>query len=229
MKFNILLVEDDEQIREIMKDYFSASGYTVFEAEDGEEAITAFNSQKIDLVILDIMLPKLDGWEVCKNIRNSSNVPIIMLTARTNTQDQLLGFELGADEYVSKPFSYKVLVARAAALLNRVYTSQDNSTYEIIKFGDIEINKSSHEVRVNNSLIELSPKEYSLLLCLFENKGVVMSRETLLDKVWGFDYFGDTRAVDTYIKKLRKKLLTASSYIKTVTGSGYKLEVNDEN
>lgn len=225
---NILLVEDDTQIRTILKDYFVKSNFKVLEACDGEEAINIFENSSVDLIILDIMLPKIDGFGVLARIRAKSLVPIIMLTARTEDDDQLLGFRIGADDYVPKPFSFKVLVARAEALLKRSEMQCNKEETNIISISDIEINKLSYQVKVDNNVLDLSPKEYELLLLLVENKGIVLSRETLLNKIWGYDYFGDERAVDTYIKKLRKKLNDKSKYIKTVTGIGYKFEVTNE-
>lgn len=202
MEKKVLIVEDEARIREITSDYFKASGFEVYEAENGKEAIEVFDLNKVDLIILDIMMPQLDGWEVCKRIRNKSDVPIIILTARSDEDDKPLGFELGADEYVTKPFSPKVLVARAKTLFKRI----DGNTGKNgnIRINGIEINKQAYKVKVNEEELDLSPKEYSLLLYLVENKGIVLSRDSILNSVWGYDYFGDARVVDTHIKKLRK-------------------------
>jgi DNA-binding response OmpR family regulator len=220
----VLIVEDEERIREITSDYFQASDFSVLEAKDGKEALDVFKINKIDLIILDIMMPKLDGWSVCKRIRKNSDVPIILLTARSDEDDQLLGFELGADEYVTKPFSPKVLVAKAKTLLNRI-EGNIGKNHRYIKTAEIEINKNSYVVTVADQAIDLAPKEYDLLCYMIENKGIVLSRESILNHVWGYDYFGDTRAVDTHIKKLRKKLGEQSKYIHTIIGKGYKFEV----
>lgn len=224
MEKNILIVEDEERMREITCDYFKISGFNVFEAVDGKEALDIFEVKKIDLVILDIMIPELDGWSVCRRIRKKSDVPIIMLTARGDEEDKLMGFELGADEYVTKPFSPKVLVARAKALIKRV---EGNKSFDnlIINIGGIEINKQSYKVKIDCEEIDLAPKEYKLLLYFIENKGIVLTREGILNNVWGYDYFGDLRVVDTHIKKLRKKLRDKYSYIQTVIRVGYKFEV----
>lgn len=229
MSKSVLLIEDDSHIRGIMRDYFINSGFKVYEAPDGRIGIDTFDSNEIDIVILDIMLPELDGWSVCRRIRKESNVPIIMLTARGDDEDQLMGFELGADEYVTKPFSYKVLVARAKALMKRSSKDSSESIDSSINRGAIHINLSGHEVKIDDSIVELSPKEYDLLLYLIKNEGIVLQRNQILDAIWGVDYVGETRAVDTYIKKLRKKLGDRGKYIKTITAVGYKLEVKDEN
>ncbi len=224
MEKKVLIVEDEARIREITSDYFKASGFEVYEAENGKEAIEVFDLNKVDLIILDIMMPQLDGWEVCKRIRNKSDVPIIILTARSDEDDKLLGFELGADEYVTKPFSPKVLVARAKTLFKRI----DGNTGKNgnIRINGIEINKQAYKVKVNEEELDLSPKEYSLLLYLVENKGIVLSRDSILNSVWGYDYFGDARVVDTHIKKLRKKLGDQAEHIKTIIRVGYKFEVS---
>ena len=224
MRKNILIVEDEDRIREITCDYFKISDFNVFEAANGQEALDIFELNKIDLVILDIMIPEIDGWAVCKRIRKKSDVPIIILTARDDDADKLMGFELGADDYVTKPFSPKVLVARATTLLKRVEgkVCLNNS---IINTGDIKINKESYTVKIDDEEITLAPKEYSLLLYLIENTGRVLSRESILNNIWGYDYFGDLRVVDTHIKKLRKKLKNKCTYIQTVIRVGYKFEV----
>ncbi|MGL4655647.1 MAG: response regulator transcription factor [Sarcina sp.] len=226
MNKNILIVEDELRIRILLRDYFRKDGFTITEASDGEEALKAFSESNIDLVILDIMMPKINGFEVCKTIRSVSNIPIILLTAREEEEDKLHGYDLGADDYVTKPFSPKVLVAKAKALLKR--TESDNINKNLSNFNGLKINKLSHEVTLDGNELSLSPKEYDLLLYLTSNKGIALSRDKILDNVWGYDYFGDIRTVDTNIKRLREKLLHKSSYITTVRGSGYKFEVKDE-
>ncbi|MGL4742574.1 MAG: response regulator transcription factor [Sarcina sp.] len=226
MNKNILIVEDELRIIILLRDYLKKDGFIVIEASDGEEALKSFSETNIDLVILDIMMPKIDGFEVCKTIRSVSNIPIILLTAREEEEDKLLGYELGADDYVTKPFSPKVLVAKVKALLKRTQT--DNINKNLSNFNGLKINKLSHEVMLDGRELSLSPKEYDLLLYLTSNKGIALSRDKILDNVWGYDYFGDIRTVDTNIKRLREKLLHKSSYITTVRGSGYKFEVKDE-
>ncbi|MDP5275592.1 response regulator transcription factor [Chengkuizengella axinellae] len=227
MDRTILFVEDEERLREIGVDYFSSEGFTVLEAGDGKQALELFEVNHVDLLILDVMLPELDGWAVCKRIRNESDVPIIMLTARTEEEDKLMGFDLGADEYVTKPFSPKVLVARAKTLIKRAEGTIGNNN-EKIKLNDIEINKKSRQVKVENRELTLTHKEYELLVYLIENKGIVLTREKLLNQVWGYDFFGDLRTVDTHIKKIRSKLGQKAKFIKTVIRTGYKFEVENE-
>lgn len=218
----LLIVEDEFRIRLLLKDYFIREDFNILEASNGKEAIEIFSKNKVDLVVLDIMMPELDGFEVCKIIREASSTPIIMLTAREEEDDKLLGYNLGADDYITKPFSPKVLVAKVKALLKRTDSHKDTS---ILEFNGLTINKLSHEVLVNNNAINLSPKEYDLLIYLSSNEGIALSRDQILDNVWGIDYYGDTRTVDTNIKRLREKLLNKSDYITTVRGSGYKFEV----
>lgn len=225
MNKNVLLVEDDARIREIVVDYFSKEDFQIFEAENGREALELFELQKVDLVLLDIMIPEVDGWSVCKKIRKASDVPIIMLTSRADEDDKLMGYDFGVDDYVTKPFSPRVLVAKAKMLLKRAEGSMGR-TDGLISCNNIEINKLSHTVKIGNAVIELAPKEYELLVYLVENKGIVLSRESILNKVWGYDFYGDLRAVDTHIKKLRRKLGDKSVYITTVIGSGYRFEVS---
>jgi two-component system, OmpR family, response regulator len=224
MQRNILIVEDEQKLREITVDYFKNEGFHVFEAENGQQAIDLFKEEEIHLIILDIMLPELDGWSVCRRIRKVSNVPIIMLTARSDEDDKLLGFELGADEYVTKPFSPKVLVARSKAMVKR---AEGNAGKEegLLSIGGIEVNQLSRMVRVDGEEIILTHKEFELLTYLIENKGIVLSRDNLLNQIWGYDYFGDDRTVDTHIKKLRKKLGKKAIHIRTVIRAGYKFEV----
>ncbi len=225
---NILVVEDEKRMREIICDYFEMDGYTVFQAGDGIEAMRLFEKEAIDLVLLDIMMPGLDGWSVCRRIRKKSNVLIVILSARSDEDDKLLGFELGADEYVTKPFSPKVLVAQVKTLLNRFQaTANDKNTENqgIIIRNEIRIDQDAYVVKVNHVEIVLNRKEYDVLLYLMKNEGIVLNRERIIDSVWGYDYIGDGRVVDTNIKTIRKKLGDASRYIHTVVGVGYRFEV----
>ena len=222
-KIKVLMVDDESRMRKLVNDFLSRKNYEVIEACDGEEAIDKFYADKdIALVILDVMMPKMDGWEVCREIRKNSSVPIIMLTAKSEENDELTGFECGADEYISKPFSPKILTARVDALVRRTYQI-DNS--EIIEIGGIEIDKAAHIVRIDGNEIELSYKEFELLTYFVENKGIALSREKILNNVWNYDYFGDARTIDTHVKKLRSKLGKKGEYIKTIWGMGYKFEV----
>lgn len=226
----ILIVEDEERMRKLLKDYFKNSGFNVLEAENGIEALKVFKENKIDLLILDIMMPYMDGFTVCNEIRKNAETPIIILTAKGEEEDKLLGYELGADDYVTKPFSPKVLVAKARALIKRSSTSEvDNNqnNLNIMNFNGLKINETSHVVTIDGEEILLSPKEYDLLLYFVKNKDIALTRDTILDKVWGFDYFGGLRTVDTHVKRLREKLKNKASYIVTVRGSGYKFEVRE--
>ena len=219
----ILVVDDESRMRKLVNDFLTKHGYTVLEAENGEEALDIFYTDKnISLIILDVMMPKMDGWQVCREIRKDSRVPIVMLTAKSEECDELLGFELGVDEYISKPFSPKILVARVDSILRRINKLDSN---EIVSAGDISIDKSAHQVKVGKENIELSFKEFELLLYFIENKGIALSREKILNNVWNYDYFGDARTVDTHVKKLRNKLGVSGEYIKTIWGMGYKFEV----
>ena len=219
----ILVVDDEARMRKLVKDFLTRENYIVKEAADGEEAIDIFfEDNDIDLVILDVMMPKMDGWEVCKEIRQFSKVPIIMLTAKGEESDELLGFELGVDEYISKPFSPKILVARVNAILRRTGNVDENET---MTAGDIEVNQAAHTVTVKGEPIELSFKEFELLEYFIKNKGIALSRENILNNVWNYDYFGDARTIDTHVKKLRAKLGDAGDYIQTIWGMGYKFEV----
>ncbi|MBE5940553.1 MAG: response regulator transcription factor [Lachnospiraceae bacterium] len=219
----VLLVDDEARMRKLVKDFLVKKNYQVVEAEDGSIALEKFYEDKdIDIIILDVMMPKVDGWQVCKEIRKESKVPIIMLTAKSEEQDELLGFELGVDEYISKPFSPKILVARVDAILRR--TSQMDSE-GIINVGNIEFNKIAHVVKICGEPIELSYKEFELLNYFIENAGIALSREKILNNVWNYDYFGDARTIDTHVKKLRSKLGEQADYIKTIWGLGYKFEV----
>ena len=220
----ILVVDDESRMRKLLRDFLSAKGYQILEAEDGEKAIEVFeeNKNKVKLILLDVMMPKLDGWSVLRKIRQDSNVPVIMLTARGEEQDELFGFELGVDEYISKPFSPKILVARVEAILRRTNALDDGD----IEVGGICINQSAHEVKIDGKQIELSFKEFELLTYFVTNQGVALSRERILNNVWNYDYFGDARTIDTHVKKLRSKLGEKGEYIKTIWGMGYKFEVS---
>lgn len=220
----ILVVDDESRMRKLIKDFLVKNGYDVLEAENGEDAMDAFfENKEIILVILDVMMPKMDGWEVCREIRKNSKVPIIMLTAKSGEADELKGFELGVDEYISKPFSPKILVARVEAVLRR---SNATVSEEMIIAGSIRIDKSAHQVMIDEELIELSYKEFELLTYFVENQGIALSREKILNNVWNYDYFGDARTIDTHVKKLRSKMGTkGNEYIKTIWGIGYKFEV----
>ena len=226
-ELKILVVDDEARMRKIVKDFLVAKDYTVLEAANGEEAIDIMydSSQKIDLVILDIMMPKMDGWETCREIRKISKVPIIMLTAKGDESDELLGYELGIDEYITKPFSPKILVARIDAILRRTKKLNEE---DVIRAGKLEINKTSHVVKVDGKEVELSFKEFELLCYFTENKGIALSREKILNSVWNYDYFGDARTIDTHVKKIRSKLGECGEYIKTIWGMGYKFEVPEE-
>lgn len=219
----VLVVDDEARMRKLVKDFLTVKGFQVIEAENGEEAVDIFFEQKdIALILLDVMMPKMDGWEVCKTIRQYSQVPIIMLTARSEERDELQGFKLGVDEYISKPFSPKILVARVAAILRR--TKQVN--VDASDVGGIRIDKAAHQVTIDGEPIELSYKEFELLTYFVENQGLALSREKILNHVWNYDYFGDARTIDTHVKKLRSKMGEKGEYIKTIWGMGYKFEVN---
>ena len=221
----VLMVDDESRMRKLVSDFLTRKGYQVIEAGDGEEAIDKFYEDKnISLVILDVMMPKMNGWDTCRQIRKNSNVPIIMLTAKSDEASELNGFDCGADEYISKPFSPKILTARVDALIRRSY-SIDSS--EMIDVGGIVINKAAHIVKINDEEIELSFKEFELLAYFVENQGVALSREKILNNVWNYDYFGDARTIDTHVKKLRSKLKDKGDYIRTIWGMGYKFEVEE--
>ncbi|MGP1588512.1 response regulator transcription factor [Oribacterium sp. oral taxon 102] len=224
-KLKILIVDDEERMRKLLSDFLKIRDFTVLEAGDGEAAVELFfEQQDIALVILDVMMPRMDGWQVLKAIREHSRVPVIMLTARSEETDELRGFEYGADEYISKPFSPKILVARVEAILRR----SGMNAAEKLKLGGIEIDKSAHTVSVEGRDIELSFKEYELLLYFVENKGIALSREKILNNVWNYDYFGDARTIDTHVKKLRAKLGDKGEYIRTVWGMGYKFDPEEK-
>ncbi len=222
-KLKILVVDDESRMRKLVKDFLVRSNYDVIEAENGEQALDIFFQTKgIALIILDIMMPKIDGWQVCREIRQYSNVPIIMLTAKGDEKDELLGFELGVDEYISKPFSPKILVARVEAVLRRTAGIDE----EVIVIGGITLDKAAHQLRINDEPIDLSYKEFELLTYFVVNNGVALSREKILNNVWNYDYFGDARTIDTHVKKLRSKMGDKGKYIKTIWGLGYKFEVD---
>ncbi len=222
-KLKILVVDDESRMRKLVKDFLVRKNYDVIEAENGEQAIDLFFSKKdIALIILDVMMPKLDGWQVCREIRQYSKVPIIMLTAKSDEKDELLGFDLGVDEYISKPFSPKILVARVEAVLRRTSVVEEES----IEVGGIVLDKSAHQVKIDGQEIDLSFKEFELLTYFVTNQGVALSREKILNNVWNYDYFGDARTIDTHVKKLRSKMGPKGDFIKTIWGLGYKFEVD---
>lgn len=223
-ELKILVVDDEARMRKIIRDFLAAKDYVVLEAADGQEALEImYKDNKIDLVILDVMMPRMDGWQCLKEIRKISKLPVIMLTAKSDETDELLGFDLGVDEYITKPFSPKVLVARIDALLRR---SNKLNDVDIIREGKIEVNKTSHVVIVDGREVDLSFKEFELLCYFMENKGIALSREKILNSVWNYDYFGDARTIDTHVKKIRSKLGDCGEYIKTIWGMGYKFEVD---
>lgn len=222
-KTKILVVDDESRMRKLVKDFLVRQGYTVLEAADGMEAMDYFYEDKdIALIILDVMMPKMDGWQVCREIRMHSKVPIIVLTARSEERDELQGFDLGVDEYISKPFSPKILVARVEAILRR---TQGSGNTDEISAGGIVVDKAAHTVMSDGSPVDLSFKEFELLTYFIENQGIALSREKILNNVWNYDYFGDARTIDTHVKKLRSKLGDKGEYIKTIWGMGYKFEV----
>lgn len=221
-KLKILVVDDESRMRKLVKDFLVKNNYDVLEAEDGAQAVDIFFEQNdIALIILDVMMPKMDGWQVCREIRAYSKVPIIMLTAKADEKDELQGFELGVDEYISKPLSPKILVARVEAILRR---TNQVSTDELLEAGGIRIDKAAHSVTVDSQPIDLSYKEFELLTYFVENKGIALSREKILNSVWNYDYFGDARTIDTHVKKLRSKMGDKGELIKTIWGMGYKFE-----
>ena len=221
MNNKILVVDDESRIRKIIRDFLVREGYVVCEAEDGEATLDIFCSNNdIDLIIMDVMMPKMDGWQLCKEVRKLSKVPILMLTAKSEEQDELKGFELGVDEYISKPFSPKILTARVNALLRR--TTGDNE--EILDIAGITVNKIAHTVTIDGKEIDLSFKEFELLTYFMENRGIALSREKILNNVWNYDYYGDARTIDTHVKKLRSKMGEKGKFISTIWGMGYKFE-----
>ena len=219
----VLVVDDESRMRKLVKDFLMQKGFNVLEAADGEEALRVFeeNQNKLSLILLDVMMPKLDGWSVLRQIRQTSKIPIIMLTARGEEQDELFGFELGVDEYISKPFSPKILVARVEAILNRTRVNENN----VKDYGGITIDTDGRTVKVDGKEIELSLREYELLKYLIDNSGIALSREKILNNVWNYDYYGDSRTIDSHIKKVRHKLGKKGKYIETMRGVGYKFEV----
>ena len=224
-KMKILVVDDESRMRKLVKDFLTRAGYQVLEAGDGMEAMDLFYEDKdIALIILDVMMPKMDGWQVCREVREHSKVPIIMLTARSEERDELQGFELGVDEYISKPFSPKILVARVGAILRR---TNGTDMSDILDAGGIKIDKAAHSVMIDDKPIDLSYKEFELLTYFVENQGIALSREKILNNVWNYRYFGDARTIDTHVKKLRSKLGDKGEYIKTIWGMGYKFEVEE--
>ena len=223
-KIKILVVDDESRMRKLVRDFLEREGFQVLEAGDGLEAMEFFYGDKdISLLILDVMMPKMDGWQVCREVRQASKVPIIMLTARSEERDELQGFELGVDEYISKPFSPKILVARVEAILRR---SNVLDSEEVSDAGGIVIDKAAHQVTIDGKGIELSYKEFELLTYFVENQSIALSREKILNNVWNYDYFGDARTIDTHVKKLRSKMGEKGNYIRTIWGMGYKFEVD---
>ena len=221
-RLKVLVVDDESRMRKLVKDFLLRQNYEVLEAENGEAAVDTFFAVKdIALIILDVMMPKMDGWQVCREIRQYSNVPIIMLTAKSDERDELTGFELGVDEYISKPFSPKILMARVEAILRRTSAMEGDA----MEIGGIVLDKAAHEIRIDGMPLELSVKEFELLTYFMLNKGVALSREKILNNVWNYDYFGDARTIDTHVKKLRSKMGEKGDYIKTIWGMGYKFEV----
>ena len=221
-KLKILVVDDESRMRKLVKDFLVKQNDEVMEAGDGSEALDIFfENQDIALIILDVMMPRMDGWQVCREVRNYSKVPIIMLTARTDERDELQGFQLGVDEYIAKPFSPKILVARVEAILRRTNQLTED---EVLSCGGISIDQAAHVVTIDGKTVDLSFKEFELLTYFMENKGIALSRERILNSVWNYDYFGDARTIDTHVKKLRSKLGEKGDLIKTVWGMGYKLE-----
>lgn len=221
-KSKILVVDDESRMRKLVRDFLVKNNYEVVEAADGAEALDLFfEKNDVDLVILDVMMPKMDGWQVCREIRAYSKVPIIMLTAKSDERDELLGFELGVDEYISKPFSPKILVARVEAILRRTGQAAAET---VVEAGGIRLDKQAHSVTVGEEVIDLSYKEFELLAYFMENKGIALSREKILNSVWNYDYFGDARTIDTHVKKLRSKMGAKGELIKTIWGMGYKFE-----
>ena len=219
----ILIVDDESRMRKLLKDFLTVKGYQILEASDGEKAIQIYeeNKNKIKLILLDVMMPKLDGWSVLRKIRQESDIPVIMLTARGEEQDELFGFELGVDEYISKPFSPKILVARVEAILKRVY----GSTKEVKDYDGIMIDQEGRTVKVDGKTIDLSLREYELLKYLLDNENIALSRDKILNNVWNYDYYGDSRTIDSHIKKIRHKLGKKGRYIETIRGIGYKFEI----
>ena len=223
-KIKILVVDDESRMRKLVRDFLEREGFEVLEAGDGVEAMDLFYEEKeVALVILDVMMPKMDGWQTLREIRQTSQVPVIMLTARSEERDELQGFKLGVDEYISKPFSPKILVARVEAVLRR---SHAVGVGEVLESGGITVDKAAHQVKIDGKEIDLSFKEFELMAYFVENQGIALSREKILNNVWNYDYFGDARTIDTHVKKLRSKMGEKGNYIKTIWGMGYKFEVD---
>ena len=222
----VLVVDDESRMRKLIKDFLAQKGYSILEAVDGEDALKVFteNQNQINLILLDVMMPKLDGWSVLRQIRQTSKVPIIMLTARGEEQDELFGFELGVDEYIAKPFSPKILVARVEALLKRTMGDKN----EVKDYGGITIDPEGRTVKVDGKTVELSLREYELLKYLVDNQNIALSRDKILNNVWNYDYYGDSRTIDSHIKKIRHKLGKKGKYIETMRGVGYKFEVKEK-
>ena len=224
-RMKILIVDDESRIRKLVKDFLAKNNYEVLEAEDGSQALDIFFEQKdIALIILDVMMPKMDGWEVCREIRQFSKVRIIMLTAKADEKDELQGFQMGVDEYISKPFSPKILVARVGAILRR---TNQLEIEENLEAGGIIVDKTAHNVTIDGEAVDLSYKEFELLTYFLENEGIALSREKILNNVWNYDYFGDARTIDTHVKKLRSKMGEKGDFIKTIWGMGYKFETEN--
>ena len=221
---NVLIAEDEQKLREIVVKYLKKEGYNVFEAEDGEKALEVFNDNPVDIVILDVMMPNVDGWSCCREIRKTSDVPILMLTARSEENDRVFGFELGADDYVTKPFSNRELMMRVKSLIRR----SSKGTDTVLEAGKIKINVRAHRVIMDGKELELSPKEYDLLMFFWENCYIALSREKIIDKIWGYDYYGDMRTIDTHIKRLRSKIKDSGCEIQTVRGVGYRFYISEE-
>ena len=221
---NVLIAEDETKLREIVVKYLKKEGYNAFEAEDGEKALEIFKENPLDLVILDVMMPNVDGWSCCREIRKTSDVPIIMLTARSEENDRVFGFELGADDYVTKPFSNRELMMRVRSLIRR----SSKTTETVLEAGRIKINVRAHRVILDGKEVDLSPKEYDLLMFFWENCDIALSREKIIDKIWGYDYYGDMRTIDTHIKRLRSKIKDSGCEIQTVRGVGYRFFINED-
>lgn len=219
--YKILVVDDEARMRKLIRDFLSKENYIVYEASDGVEALKIFETESVDCILLDVMMPRKDGWEVCKEIRKNSNVPVIMLTAKSEESDELQGFELGVDEFITKPFSPKILLARIESILRR---SKGLTSLDLVEVGGIVMDKKAHTVSIDGNMIELSFKEFELLQYFLENKGIALSREKILNNVWNYDYYGDARTIDTHVKKLRSKLGDKGVFIKTIWGMGYKFE-----
>ena len=225
-KLKILVVDDESRMRKLVRDFLEKADYQVIEADNGERAVDIFFEEKeIALILLDVMMPKMDGWQVCREIRQYSKVPIIMLTARADERDELMGFNLGVDEYISKPFSPKILVARVNAVLRRAGKAD---AADVLEVGGIKVDKTAHQVFIDGEPIELSFKEFELLQCFVENVGIALSREKILNAVWNYDYYGDARTIDTHVKKLRSKMGSKGEYIRTIWGMGYKFDPNGD-